>query len=72
MRYSASLRLKEHLKTNKIKLYSTLGATIQNKAPAEMQGLCCFWGVHFSSTVNSQISLISNTNEILRWLALHT
>lgn len=25
MRYSASLRLKEHLKNNKIKLYSTLG-----------------------------------------------
>lgn len=24
--------------------------TIQNKAPAEMQGLCCFWRVHIPST----------------------
>ena len=32
-------------------LFSVFGAgTIQIEATAEMQGLCCFWSVHISST----------------------
>jgi hypothetical protein len=40
--FSSELQMRE--KPTLAETYRSSGAgTIQNKAPAEMQGLCCFW-----------------------------
>jgi hypothetical protein len=31
--------------------------TIQNKAPPEMQGLCCFWGVYIFGSVSASVEI---------------
>lgn len=49
MRYSASLRLKEHLKNNKIKLYSTLGAAPYKTKPSQQCEGFVVSGVSISS-----------------------
>jgi hypothetical protein len=38
--------------------YRSSGAgTIQNEAPAEMQGLCCFWGVYIFGSVSASVEI---------------
>ena len=39
-----SLMLKQHINHVLVERFDSWCRTIQNKAPTEMWGLCCFWG----------------------------